>query len=660
MFEDRFDASRSRISRPGTAKSRSIPSRSEAVGSRPTSHYITRNDAVRHSDGKQIIQEAKRTMNFASIASHSMIDQFLNRMKTYRTFQPLFATNKLYTSRKVSDSEDSEGGNINSWAIIDHLIDTSTNHLLRNRADEHFFASFTRVRGESFRPAQRNRLHKVGFARREDLVDFEKGSLEKKNPAFMDTWKREHPLQTEEEKEGESTFWESAFYVSDVASRKAYLKELHEEIESLVKLCSTFEESNSKKENQLAEKTIDTPQGLPSYHDYESQQLSWTMFCKGEGCTPGFTIQKTAPCIVSEYKDTEEIHKWIHRNWPHHTHRHENAALTIQKAYRSFRAKYETERKRYARLHMLREIKLLEDEVKKKWFTSLRDDWLQQATTNDNTPESRAIRFVSRKLVAVIKKRRAAIEKINRQTRETQIYAATLIQKTFRGYMIRNRFYLYPEIREKRLQEKQNVAAYRIQGTWKRMLALRNMERIRNAAVSIQCCYRSYVARELHRQLRGQKRVKLEDDRKVCAAQILTSLGVRKMYQKYLLFKTNGEHITLLQRVGRGYIGRHLAFNIPLQRKKEEAALVISTRWNYILQRRRAKFYCSTFEKHKERENWNQIRSDACKTIQLAWRNHRDYEAYKRNAVMNKTVVGTEVRGFQNVEHGPNGAMADG
>lgn len=633
MWEMHEKAAPNRGARPSVVANKTrASSRDNPVFARRKSRPPSRTEyPTRYADGKQILQEAKRTMNLASATSHAIVDNFLERIKTYQTFQPLFAANELYARR--SPAEDEGPKSTNPWEVIDNLIETSTHHLLRNRADEHFFASFGRVTGgETFRPNQRKRSHKVGFTHRDDFMDMQNGTIEKRNRTFMDIWKRDHPLHTEEELQDETCFWSSAFSEQDRATRVAYLRQLHREIDSLVSLSNGFTRQKEKEEQEQKAKIAEAQEkddvDETDFHNLEEQQRAWIMFCKGEDCTPGFTIPEKVPHTVSDYENTEQLHEWIQHRWPHHTHRHENAAFVIQRAYRSYKAKCLTERKRYGRWQLLRAILASEEEGKKNWRAAVQEDKMRQENSIENTPESRALRLFTRKVLALVAKKRAMKKAMEAERQEIENYAATVIQKVFRGYMIRACSYLFPEVQAARLEQKRNAAAFLIQGTWKRMVAMRRWRSMRKAALVIQCCYRQHVSRRKCRHLRGLGRIQLEDQEKLYAAHTLASFGVHNLYLRDVFYRKNKEQIDLLQRVGRGYIHRAFTYNIPWQWKKEAAGAVISARWNDILAVRRARFYCGTFEKRREREMWGRIRCDAAKTIQCAWRNYLGFKQY--------------------------------
>lgn len=566
-------------------------------------------------------------MTLASATSHAIVEKFLERIKTYRTFQPLFASNKLYAP---PNSEENAPQNPNPWEIIDNLIETSTHHLLRNRADEHFFASFGKVVGESFRP--RKRSHKVGFAYKEDFDVSISGGFERKNRKFLDTWKRDHPLSTEEELQEEDAFWSGAFEEQERVARVEYLKSLHREIESLVALSRGFDKEvgeQPKDDEVRPEDETHTTTEEEDLTDVEEQKRAWIMFCRGEDCSPGYTFPEKVPRIVCDYQNTEEMHEWIQHRWPHQTHRHENAALTIQRAYRVYVAKQITESRRYARWQLLRETQAAENEGIRRWTIALREDLLKQETSAAHTPESRALRFFTTKIMAVVEKKRARKRAEDSQKFEIQTYAATQIQKLFRGYRTRLCNYLHPDIQASQLQQKKNDAALRIQGTWKRLVARRNYRKMIASAISIQCCYRQHISKRRCRLLRGLKRINLEDEERMCAAHTINSFGVRNMFLKEEFYRKHKEPIDLLQRIGRGYIHRSFTYQIPWQKQKYAAGEIIAARWRDILAVRRARFYCGTFEKKRERENWHAIRTDAATTIQCAWRNFAGYRKYR-------------------------------
>lgn len=574
------------------------------------------------ADGKQmVIQEAKRTMTGASATSQLIVNNFVNQLKSYRTFQPLFKENQLY-----SPDSTEEVHNENQWEVIDNLIKASTFHLLRNRTDEHFFATFSRVTGEFLGPfRQRRRSHKVGFAK--DQYDINDTSLEKKSRSFVETWKRNHPLATDEEAKAESFFWESAFSHQEKATRQAYLSQLHREIDSLVR--------SSVGEEKVAEEVLEDDE-FSSLADgeavdeqqVEEQRRAWVMFTQGEDCPTGFTFPGKAPRIIDGYENSEALHEWLQGRWSHHTHRHENAAFMIQRAYRSFKAKREVAKKRFERAQCLRELLAVEEETIAQWNAAVQQELLTLAQNSENTREYRAMKLFTRKIVALVAKRRKQRETDEAQRSEVKNYAATLIQKVFRGFLARKYGVRYPEVQAARHELRRHEAAARIQSLWKCRKTMMKIRLWREAALRIQCCYRQHRARTRCRFLRGVTQVNIRDVEKVGAAHTLVSFNIRNIYNREAFYRKNKTEIDLLQRIGRGYLHRAFTYSIPLQRMKVSAAAKVLSRWSDILVVRRARFFVGTFQKQRAKENWQLIRFDAAKTIQCAWRNYKAYKEY--------------------------------
>lgn len=620
---DSYDKYDKFTARPPSAamKGRPLPSifRSDSTAMRKKSRsHLTRLESSRTSEGKEIIHERKKTMTQASASSRTIVDKFLERIKVYHTYQPLLPPNDpLERQRKDDDPSKS-----NPWEIIDNLINVSTQNLVRHQADEHFFSTFGRVTGESFRPSQKKRSHKVGFTNRENDRDLHGISIEKRHRAFMDVWKRDHPAQSKEALQEESSFWHCAFSGQESKERAEYLQELHRQVEELSKLSVTQENfynfhSQEDNNNDKVERNTRTKED-----EKERQKRCWNIFCKGEAfsASKGF-LEKSSP-IVLENARTDDSQQRIHFSWTQHSHKHENAALVIQKSFRCYQAKCIVDRKLSARYQLLHEILAVEEEAQEKWKAALQEDSRREAKKNENTPEYRALNLVSKRILALVAKKRAMKQMEKEREEELQNYAATLIQKVFRGYFARTRTVLTPRTRASRLEEKRNAAAFRIQGTLKRRLALRRWEDMRKAAIKIQCCYRKFTARRTLTCLRGFYRIELEDAEREKAAHTLVGFGVKNIYRRKQFYKKHKEYIDLLQRVGRGYLHRAFVHSIPWQQEKEAACKAIISYWKDVLEIRRAKFFRRSFELRRERENWQMTRTDAAQTIQSAWKNY--------------------------------------
>lgn len=604
--------------------------RSDTTSMRKKSRsHMSRLELSRKSEGREITHERRKAMTQASVSSRTIVDRFLERIKTYHTYQPLLSSN----AQPDRPRREAELAKNNPWELIDNLIGTSTQHLVRHQADDHFFSTFGRVTGESFRPSQRKRSHKVGFTNREDDRDIQGTSLEKRHRAFMDVWKKDHPSKSKAALQDESKFWYSAFSTQENKERVAYLRELQREVQELSKLSVTEGSSfNDHDQEQTDDATVEK-NNTSSEEKKEQQKRCWTIFCKGERAPSiSFPFEKSFP-IVQGFAQTDDINQGIPFQWTQHSHMHENAALVIQKCYRCYQSKCIVDRKLSARYQLLHEILAAEEEAQEKWKVALQEDGRREAKKCENTPEYRALNLFSKKVLAVVARKRAMKQMEKQREEELQNYAATLIQKLFRGYFARTRTVLTPRTRASRLEERRNAAAFRIQGTWKRKNALHHWESMRKAAITIQCCYRKFAARRTLIYLRWIYRIDLEDREKKIAAHTLAVFGIKNIYRRKQFYNANKAYINLLQRVGRGYLHRSFVFSIPWQKEKEAASQTIASHWHDILEVRRAKFFRRSFELRREHENWYLTSNDAAETIQNAWRNYIGLMKWKRSRV---------------------------
>lgn len=615
---------------PGTMRGKQLPSifKADSSSMRKRSRpHLHRLDSSRNFEGNDVIREAKKNMSQASASSRGIVDRFMERVKAYHTFQPLISSYELHEKQREGDPRTRS----NPWEMIDNLIEISTQHLVRHQADEHFFSTLGRVTGDFFRPSQKRRSPKVGFTHREDHPDAHSTSLEKKHRAFMDVWKRDHPAKSKEAFRDESNFRLIAFSEQEQKDRASYLRELQREIQDLSKLPAADDDS---KDIHKVEKVIENEKeelACSNDRNKEQQKRCWTIFCKGEESIERSTLFDKPPRIVHEYENAEEVHHWIQSQWAECTDKHEIAALTIQKCFRCYLAKCILDRKLSARFQLLRDILAAEEDAKQKWKAAVQEDSRREAKNSENTPEYRAINMVAKRILALVETKRAVQKLKKHQEIELQNYAATLIQKVFRGYHVRAQILLTPRTVASRQEAKKNAPAFLIQATWKRKLVLRRLECMRKAAITIQRCYRKFVARRTLTYLRGMHRIDLEDAEKQSAAHTLTAFGFKGLYRRKRSYKMHKESIDLLQRVGRGYLHRSFAFNIPWNRKKEAACKAIISQWHDVLEVRRAKFSRRSFELRRERENWHLTQTDAALTIQNAWRNYIGLVKWRRS-----------------------------
>jgi hypothetical protein len=339
-----------------------------------------------------------------------------------------------------------------------------------------------------------------------------------------------------------------------------------------------------------------------------------------------------APCIVTAYQESSDLHQWLHSSWPHRTHRHESAALRIQCAYRVYRARCEVQVMRYARWQCFAVGLAAEKEARRVWDVALQ----MQVDANKAVSSSsgggggsgnadstmRALQFFIDKINAVVAKRRARKKVQQKQDAEIREYAAASIQRVYRGHRARVLVeeLRHPEIVEARQRAVEKRAATVVQTSWRRHRQQHQWRRLRQAACALQRGFRCRAARRL---LAERRRLAAMEE--VAALRRFAVSRIEEWYSRHLARRSafaaaHAGEIRLLQRVSRSYVVRkHLGVERRIAALRVAAA-VVARRRRALLDTRAAVAMRARLTAEKAAHHHVLLCEDAAITIQRAWR----------------------------------------
>ncbi|EAN94529.1 hypothetical protein C3747_24g160 [Trypanosoma cruzi] len=507
-------------------------------------------------------QDTLRYLANATAKKHSIFEKFLEQMKKYHTFQPSFVEDGVYStlmaSRRVSAS--------NAWDTVGKILDASSSYAVRHNADGHFLATVENI------PSVIKHISSKSYeapANRpfsgDSLKLLSPLSIKDKDDAAFYLWRREHSNASPDEVREELQFrdkerageWRK-FFASRKLQWKADLDVLSGNSRDDMSLQSTPAYPREKEQPELPTELLD---------EQLEQGLLWGVFFNGEiqakhGTSAAVERAPTlATEIISDYRKSNELHEWMESKWRHHTHRHENAALRIQCAYRCHRARRVAARRRYARRVAFLEARRVEEESMRAWSTALRVMTDELNNTGDNFNSTwRSLNFVFSKLQAKAIARRARKKAEMDSDCEVKEYAATTIQRVYRGYCGRQlaRIIRFPEVFEQLRRNRLQAAAIMLQATWRGCATRARIRRQTEAVLVIQRLVRLSAARSRLRHLRATRREEREQLTLQFAAKLVCHFlkGIIVCRRERILrFREQAE---LLQRVTSGLFARRI------------------------------------------------------------------------------------------------------
>lgn len=509
-------------------------------------------------------------MTGASTNSNAIVSQLMSRLRTYSTFQKAVATDDFDGMSRVRSFAR------NPWEEIDEVLDASLSRLLQHKSSEHFFAAVDRIAVETSRSPTKSRSRTVVEAGNMSKSDYttlraesggssaaadtsEDDLLYDQYGTLVEAWMREHPDATTQEIQREVSFWRLDRVDRDRMNRSNYLQQLRQELNALERSANSFPQP--LRDAGLAVTMDTSASALPLFmepmEEVEQQRTTWRGFLAGDeapngarstdmaagnAALPPSSVSPSAAVlgnlcgptasavglasgvrhVVSQEPDSE-LHEWIQNRWRHHTHRHENAALVIQCAFRSYVAKSAAQRRRYARRQAFVECVRAEEAVRKTWDIALQVSREQHQTNPTTSRELRAVQFFIDKVNAIAVKRRARKQQEAEQVQEVRHYAAVTIQRVFRGYLGRERAKgaRDPEYARWREERRYYKATLMVQAVWRGCITRRWLRRCAHAACQIQSVFRAHAARRQLHQLRVEQRQQQCEDLRHFAATVI-------------------------------------------------------------------------------------------------------------------------------------------
>lgn len=617
--------------------------------------FRTRTDSAPFvaSTPRRASQDALRHTANAAAKARVIVERFLEQMKAYHTFHPTFVEKGVYSKPRVGR----HFMGAEALETLDKLLSASTSAVVRHKTDESFIATVARVPSVKERMAQ----HSLEFSwntsvhsEMHSLVSLPK--IEDKHQVSFSLWRREHPNATAEEIRQEQRFWDMERANRWRLSISEGQKQRQKELDKLtgVQFSSPVLQRGSvgSEERSVMELSVD------DMSNQLDQRLLWNAFLVGEAAsknratTSSSAVEFTtgpAPAveIVSDYRRNTALQEWMDRKWRHHTHRHENAVLRIQCAYRCYRAKVVAAQRRYARRVAFMEERMGEEQYIRMWNRSVRLT-TERLNNDDNDMEKawRAANFVFLKLQAILKARRARKKAEKERESEVMNHAAGTIQRVFRGFLGRElaKAVRFPELFEQKRRRRLQAAVVVLQAVWRGKATRATLRKRLAAALVIQRLVRLSAARARLRYLRSTKRVEQEDAVKQFAARVLLRFLKKCVSWRREYITQRLEQGRTLRRVTRGCIVR-IAINRE-KRRVQHAALVIQ-RW---FRGARGRAVAST--RRAERDDFfHHLRCvDATRVIQRAWRRARVSSAAgaRRKKVVAEKRSGEEKRDVEN------------
>lgn len=592
----------------------------------------------------------------AASTRHAAATQFLHRLQSYQMFQPLFSASPTsesvaepstaITSRADRNSvyhSQNSGRSLSIapqlWHQIDTVLDASVGYILKHNAEDHFIVTVQSQQwtGELARLPSRTQAvvdssdDRTG--RRGSMVREGRNMLttavDHRVPrsVFAQRWAADHAGSTlEATRQGRRVVMKLE-QEQEHSSRSFYLRALKNQLDGLEKEQQRrgseyfgLREEGGADEARMAQEAL-------GFAEEEKQHLIWEAFLdseayKGQRRDDVQTGAEKSRRIVSDYLDDNDICEWLNVRWPHHTHRHEGAALRIQCAYRSYRARSCVRHLRYARRQAFITSLAIEAEAQRVWELAMQ----AQVSTSENAESSdtriKAINFFIDKMDAVIVKRRARKLLAAQQNYEIQYYAAVSIQRVFRGH--RSRIFVnelrHPEIAAARIAALVARSAAIIQSHWRGYFTRVQMCRKRRAACVIQRSYRCACARSALQLFQQKYLMAHAADLKRYAVGAIELWYIKWRHIRYGSCAAHVGECILLQRVGRGYAGRRRARRLTDLKKTTAAVSFIVSCWRRLLARRAAAEALEALKQQRRDTNRKLIEIDAASTIQRAWR----------------------------------------
>lgn len=442
----------------------------------------------------------RRYLANASTHSANILQKMLGRLQTYRTFQPILATNNVYQKRGDLPSP------TDLVEVIDRALDATNDVLLAHNINEHFIATMERTVREPTPKKPRVRTTLIeqnanAASQLSGVLSHSRSDKWNRKEAFADAWARDHPHQSARESRHHSRAWMHKQASGEHSLSKKSIQILPETASASQDTTALF----SRTDGHPAPGQLNMESVTPGR--WMAQRTNWVAFSKGEqsGQRGGALRPPAFPWkIVTNHEEDHTVSEWITGGWRALTHRHEQAAVLIQQTYRAYVAKCILVRRRYARQLSFLRCCEAEEKAMREWDIAVNLSW-QELRHSQSTKHIRAVEFFFNCVNAKVNARRARRKAEAEAHREIVAYAATTIQRVFRGHCGRERVrgILDPRVHEAKRMKWYTVASVRLQALWRGALVRHRLSIARVAVCILQRAYRSYAARRQVAALRA-------------------------------------------------------------------------------------------------------------------------------------------------------------
>ncbi|KAG5508269.1 hypothetical protein JKF63_05525 [Porcisia hertigi] len=634
-------------------------------------------ESIRRAAGSRMCQDTRRYMQAAAASRQNTVHQLLNRLQTYRTFQPFISPPASYRtgsfaqeqpiSSPTSFSRRRKSAAVVSssqlWQMVDRVLDTSVAQMLQHNAESNFIMTLESALGleagtsmekirtvvESRKPGSTANGEVTSESTNEERAPHRgsrqsqlaastkfaaRSSFQSLNP-FFDRWNAERGYTTAAEVEEQRNAWLMFDQERHRRGRLLYLQAMKDELDMLQGGETRDVADSNDALDTISQSGRSHGTAVQAFNDEEAaakaegekQRTLWHTFRDSPVQAVGarrssYDTAKGAPQIVSAYLECADLKDWLYSSWAHRTHRHESAALRIQCAYRVYRARHEVLSRRYERRQSFLSGLHTEKEAQRIWDLALQVKTEPVTIVTGADATMRALHFFMDKVNAVIAKRRARKKYQQHQDDEIQNYAATRIQAVYRGH--RARLFVmelrYPEIAAHRRQLRCEKYATLIQACWRRYTAQRRWWRVRHAVSVLQGAYRCHAARTMLAVRRYKRDLAAAEELNKCALQRIGQWYASRLAVRTAIGSKHMTELLILQRICRGYQGRQQIHKQARLIRLRCAVRIIEEHRQDVLKVRRAIEMMTALRAASAAKRTALVRHDAALTIQRAWR----------------------------------------
>ncbi|CCW69673.1 unnamed protein product [Phytomonas sp. Hart1] len=377
---------------------------------------------------------------------------------------------------------------------------------------------------------------------------------------FMSAWKRDHPDATPAQEHQRLLEWRK----DQIGLRRFQLRQevgkLHQAIKEEEEMVSTPDDEGYLPMSFSLDATSEGVAFMGLFDadeaEAERQRCIWKQFIEPESLPFANKLPSVADAISSEvaasslyivknYAVDHSVRDWIRsRGWIHRNHIHEAAALCIQRMFRGYTARVNAQRRRVARFLALKVALNAEEATKRQWEVSLKI-FQQSSGQVQSTRSLNALLFFENKMRAIIKMNRARNAARAASEAEVVNFAATSIQRVYRGHSARQLVYgmRHPEWLAEIMRRRQTQAAVLIQTLWRGYHTRCDLRRHCQAVWVIQRAYRFHCARALLVHLRRKLTRKSMEELRLFAIQIIVRF-LKKSCSKKRTLKCEGVKTT--------------------------------------------------------------------------------------------------------------------